>query len=182
MHAEDLMTRYVHTCSETDTLVDAARSMWEYDIGWLPVLNAEGHVVAVVTDRDICMAGMFQGIALSQLRVATAMSRELVTCAPNDEIGEVEFSMRRHQLRRMPVVDSYGDLVGVVTLADLVRAVERGVHDGSTDAATTVDTLASITRSRHESPREADFHREFCHPNPGAYRRSDDDNDVWQYE
>lgn len=129
MHTEDLMTRSVHTCLSTDTLAAAARTMWERDVGWLPVLTPDGQLVSVVTDRDVCMGALLQGQTLAQSNVRDVMSRRLVTCSPDDDVAELERKMRQEQIRRLPVVGHDGHLLGVVTLSDIVRGLEREIDD-----------------------------------------------------
>jgi len=66
----DIMRVRVHTCSLDDTLHRAAQIMWEKDCGCLPVIDASRKVHAVITDRDICMAALTQGVALAATRVS----------------------------------------------------------------------------------------------------------------
>jgi CBS-domain-containing membrane protein len=129
MYAEDLMTRAVHTCRARDTLADAARKMWDCDVGWLPVLDDRGELVSVVTDRDVCMGALHQGSTLSGIRVESVMSPRLVTCFPGDDMADVEEILRTEQLRRLPVVDEHRRLAGVVTLSDVVRGLEREIDE-----------------------------------------------------
>jgi CBS domain-containing protein len=148
MLVERLMTRLVHACRADDTLAHAARLMWDSDCGCLPVCGGNGstNVVGIITDRDICMCGLFEGRPLSDLKVAIAMSRGVLMCRAGDEIENAERIMRDARVRRLPVIDDAGMLVGMLTLADLAReaARERGspardVTDGDVE-----DTLAAI--------------------------------------
>jgi predicted transcriptional regulator len=84
MNVSQLMSRNVETCRPEDTpLAGAARKMWERDIGCLAVIDADGRVVGMITDRDICMAGYTQGRPQHEIQVAAAMSKELFSCTPN---------------------------------------------------------------------------------------------------
>jgi CBS domain-containing protein len=96
--------------------------MWERDCGTVPVLDQEGCVVAMLTDRDLCMAAMTQGRALAEVRVSSAMSRNVWTCRPDDDLPEAEAMMRARKVRRLPVVDAEGKLLGILSLSDLARA------------------------------------------------------------
>jgi CBS domain-containing protein len=120
---EQLMSHDVQCCGPDDTLDEAARLMWDNDCGCVPVCSSDGtpRVVGMITDRDICMSALFGGKPLSELRVADAMSREVHLCRPNDSPAEVERLMRERQVRRVPVADASGRLLGVVSLADLAR-------------------------------------------------------------
>jgi CBS domain-containing protein len=137
-----LMTPTVRACAPQDTLSRAAQIMWESNYGALPVVSTEG-VVAMLTDRDVCMAAYTQGKPPCDLHVATAMSKELFSCAPDDSIGDALAKMANNRVRRLPVVDSERRLVGVITLADVARWPERFGNPSVAGAVT--DTLAAIT-------------------------------------
>ena len=122
MKAEDIMTRVVRACRASDSLERAAHIMWEADIGCLPVLDERLHPIAMITDRDIAMAAFFQGLPLRDLRVETAMSRTLTRCRTDTDLLDLEYLMQCSQVRRIPVVTPTGEIAGIVTLADLVRA------------------------------------------------------------
>src|SRR4051812_38042425 len=77
MRVGELMTRDVATCGPGDSLARAAKIMWDRDCGVVPVLDPKGHVIAMLTDRDICMAAWSKGAPLSDLRVGDAASRSL---------------------------------------------------------------------------------------------------------
>ena len=84
MNVGELMSRDVRTCATSDSLNDAARIMWEADCGCAPVVEADGTVVGMITDRDICMAAYTQGRRLMQMTVESTASKNVVT------IGKVE--------------------------------------------------------------------------------------------
>ena len=96
----DLMTRRVATVGVNDNAAAAARLMWDCDCGAVPVLEDGNQVVAMVTDRDICMATLLQDRAPSAIPVSQAMSRNLHFCAPEDAITSAEQLMRANQIRR----------------------------------------------------------------------------------
>jgi CBS-domain-containing membrane protein len=128
MRVEELMTKTVRCCAPDDSLEHAARLMWEYDCGCLPVCagTADGAgLTAVITDRDICMHAFFQEKPLRELRVRDAMSKRVCTCQPGDSLEQAERLMRDARVRRLPVVDPKGALVGMISLADLAREAAR---------------------------------------------------------
>ncbi|MBS1105299.1 MAG: hypothetical protein H6Q91_801 [Deltaproteobacteria bacterium] len=124
MHVEQLMTKDVSFCDAEDPLNEAAALMWERDCGAVPVVarSSEGRVVAMITDRDVCMAAYTTGRPLTGLHAYDAMSRELHTCKPGDTVEDAEAVMRQNQVRRLPVVDDAGNLAGILSIADLARA------------------------------------------------------------
>ena len=129
MTIEPLMSRDVRRCLADDTLDHAASRLWEHDCGSLPVCAAdddgEARVIGMLTDRDICMAALFQGKPLHELKVADAMSRDIRVAKVDDRLEDVELLMRELKIRRVPVTDESGRLVGIVSLADFAR-VARG--------------------------------------------------------
>ncbi|HZP42445.1 MAG TPA: CBS domain-containing protein [Candidatus Binatia bacterium] len=150
MKVEELMTRRVASCSASDTLNAAARIMWEHDCGCAPVV-ADGRVVGMITDRDICMAAYTQDRPLSALPVSQAMSREVHSCRPDDPLAVAERTMRERQIRRLPVIDASGHLVGILSLNDVARAFAREGERaaGGARANEVASTLAAVCRPRH---------------------------------
>ena len=150
-----LMTADPTVCSPDSTLSEAARKMWQHDVGCLPVVDAEGEVTAMVTDRDACMAAYLAGTSLDRIPVRTAMSSALYSCGPDTSLREAEELMISRQIRRLPVVDAAGRLLGVVTLGDLARAAARsadrpegtGTGPGSEDVTA---TLVAVVAPRTE--------------------------------
>lgn len=148
--AARLMTGSPATSAPTETLAQAVIRMWDLDIGWLPVVDA-GRVIGVLTDRDACMAACTRGRRMDELTVASVMSQEVRTCMPQDSVQEMLALMRTHQLRRLPVVDGMGHLLGVVTLGDIARAPEGQGQQAGRHAADVGFTLAEVSAPR--SPR-----------------------------
>jgi CBS-domain-containing membrane protein len=96
--------------------------MWDQNIGAVVVTDNHERPLAVITDRDVCMAALTQGRALDAPLVSSAMSRTLYTCHVGDRVTAAERTMRTHSVRRLPVVDDDFRLVGILALSDLVRA------------------------------------------------------------
>ncbi len=148
MKVEQLMTSDVKTCLPLDTLNRAAQLMWENDCGCIPVIDGEARVIGVLTDRDICMAAYTQGKTLGELPVVSAMSKELFSCGSRDMVAAAEKVMRANQIRRLPVVDSDGHLVGLLSLSDIARAARpeskaKGKKDvGNDEVAATLEAIS----------------------------------------
>ena len=136
MNVRDLMTQDVKTCRSHDSLDFAASLMWTADCGCVAVVNETGHVVGMLTDRDICMAALTQAGTLSQLRAETAMATEIHWCRPEDTLLTALGKMQTNQVRRLPVVDSEGGLVGIISLNDLIREATRP-HKGKAPVTAT---------------------------------------------
>lgn len=126
MRVADLMTKDVACCRANESLSVAAKLMWDHDCGAVPVLDDSGErVVGMITDRDICMSTWLRHAAPDAIPVREAMSRSLQSCSPEDSIASAEEAMRRSKVRRLPVLDGQGRIVGIISLADIVRAAER---------------------------------------------------------
>jgi len=154
MKVEELMTRQVATVRATDSTAVAARLMWDCDCGALPVLDGDGRVVAMITDRDICMAALMRDRAPSAIPVSEAMSRDLRACDADDDVSDAEGMMRAYQVRRIPVVDREQRPIGMLSLADIVRATDRtrGRAPAEVAPSEVAGTLADICAA---APREA---------------------------
>ncbi len=149
MFVEELMTRDVHTCRLDDSLVEAARIMWDHDCGCVPIVDAEGRAVAVITDRDVCMAAYTQGLPLAAMRVASAASRGVVAAHVGQSVEGAEMLMRKHRVRRLPVVDAMGKPVGVVSMNDVARRAHVSyLPGGGPRADDVVATLAAVGEPR----------------------------------
>jgi CBS domain-containing protein len=153
---EDLMTRDVRDCSADDSLATAAQIMWENDCGAVPVTDADGRVVGIITDRDLAMAAHLQGVALRASRVSSAMARDVKCCTPRDTPATVQAIMQQHRIRRVPVVDEHRRLLGIVTLGDLAYAMAAEQTLGG-DGMTW--TAVAHTLSRVSEPRVARWGR-----------------------
>jgi CBS domain-containing protein len=146
----DLMSKNVATCRADDRLDTPARLMWDLDVGCVVVIDDQLHVVGILTDRDVCMATYTQGKAPQHILVREAMAREVYSCLPDDNITEVEDIMRKHRVRRIPVVDLNGQLAGLISLNDLARESARQQTRVQKDL-TPIDvsaTLAAICQPR----------------------------------
>ncbi len=129
MKVEQLMTKAPCVCTSSSTLNDAARVLWETDCGIVPIVErSDGveRVVGVLTDRDICMAAYTTGQKLEEIAVERVMSKELRTCSPSTSIETAEKTMRASQIRRLPVVDDGGGILGILSLGDIAREAGRG--------------------------------------------------------
>lgn len=117
----DLMRAPAVCCNTGDTLHRAAQLMWEQDVGAVVVVDDAGKPVHMVTDRDVCMGAYTQGLALWQTRVESLGPRPIASCPLGAGVPEARRLMEQQGVRRMPVVDADGAVVGLIALGDLVR-------------------------------------------------------------
>ncbi|MCU9958450.1 CBS domain-containing protein [Burkholderia sp. BKH01] len=125
MNAAMLCTRDVSTCFATITVVEAAERMRDAHAGDLVVVRErEGHLlpVGMVTDRDIVLAVVSPGAEAGALFVGDIMSEPVAIANGDEDVWLLAKRMRQHGIRRLPVVGDDGQLVGIVTLDDLLRA------------------------------------------------------------
>lgn len=152
MKVFEVMSTEVQTCGPDDGLDEAARIMWQHDCGCVPVVDDDGRVLGMVTDRDVCMATWTRGLAPASLRVGETMAERVHVCRPDDDLVLAERTMREQQVRRLPVVDGNDRLVGLLSLADLAREARRQRDRRETELCTdeVAMTLAAIGQRREE--------------------------------
>ncbi|MFT3698671.1 MAG: CBS domain-containing protein [Kofleriaceae bacterium] len=155
MNVEDLMTKNVVTCFRTDCLATAAQKMWDGDCGALPVVDDDGALVGMVTDRDICMAAWTRGALLAEITVEQAMASDVFSIAPDQDTGFAELLMAEKQIRRIPVVDKSHNPIGILSMNDLAREAARPASELMDGPARVVHTMASICRPRRRVARAA---------------------------
>jgi CBS domain-containing protein len=153
MKIRDLMTADIRTCSADHPASRAAALMWEADCGCVPVVDSEQRVVGLITDRDLAMAAYLQSLPLDQISVESAMSRDVAVCSPLDTPEAAELIMQQRRVRRLPVVDDAGVLVGMISLADIVYHMARTQTFGA-DGMSWISigrTFAAICEPRHRA-------------------------------
>ena len=103
----------------------AAKMMRDEDVGLAPIVEGE-RLVGVLTDRDIAVRVVAEGRDPDQVKVAEVASRDVVTLDPQQDLDEALRLMAQHQVRRLPVVEEDGRLVGVVAQADVAKEADKG--------------------------------------------------------
>ena len=126
MKISEIMSKNPRSVSPDTSVSEAAQVMKEEDVGLVPVVErvggaeTRGRLVGVVTDRDIAIRLVAEGRATDG-PVSEIMSGGVKTCSPNDSVEVAMELMGREQVRRVPIVDERGSLVGVIAQADVVR-------------------------------------------------------------
>jgi CBS domain-containing protein len=124
MKVREIMTTDVAYCLPSAKLSEAAMIMWHRDCGAVPVVDEQKRVVGMITDRDICMAVTMKNCPPSKIPVSEQISLDVKTCSAGDEAETVLKKMRKNQLRRLPVVNKDGVLLGIVSVSDLLRELK----------------------------------------------------------
>ena len=136
MLVRELMSAAPVRLEAEEPVAAAARLMRERNIGALPVCDAEGNLVGMLTDRDIVTRCVAFGSDAARLPVGEIMTRGAVTAEADTPLSDALARMQREQIRRLPVTKD-GKLVGMLSLADVART---GRH-----AAETAEALSRIT-------------------------------------
>ena len=149
--AGDLMTADVATVHPNDTAQYAARIMRDEDCGALPVVDRNGRMIGMVTDRDITIRLVASGADPRFAQVQDCMTDEVFACHVNDPIESCMRAMRQHQIRRIAVVNSQNQVVGIISQGDLARHADMNRQKG--ERTTFTDMVANVSE-----------------PSSGAYR------------
>jgi CBS domain-containing protein len=118
MRVEELMSHQANTIDADDTLVKAGQRMRDCVVGALPVLSC-GRLVGMVTDRDLAVRAVACGLDVHKTHVRQVMSHDPVTCLPAEPVEAAVALMRRHQIRRLVVVDDSLHPIGVLSVDDI---------------------------------------------------------------
>ena len=125
MKVHEVMTSPAHSCTADTSLAAAAIVMRDYNCGALPVLDEQGRPIGILTDRDVCMAVARKNRFPAAISVHEIMTPQPLTCSPDTGLTEVVDLMAEHHVRRLPVVDAEGRLVGIVSLSDVAAVAAR---------------------------------------------------------
>jgi CBS domain-containing protein len=117
----DTMTSNPRTIETSTPVAEAARLMSSEDVGSLPIVEGE-RLVGMVTDRDITIRVVAEGKDPQSTTVGDVASRDVVSVDPQQNLDEAVRLMAEHQVRRLPVVEEDGRLVGIVAQADVATA------------------------------------------------------------
>jgi CBS domain-containing protein len=151
MKIEELMTTDVRTCRASDPLSAAVQMMWDGDCGAVVVCDDERRVIGMVTDRDACMAGHLRGAPLWALTVGDAMAKVVYAVGANGKLATAVDLMKKHQVRRLPVVDESGRLSGLLTLGGLAQIAAgkgKAKKKGAIAAREVGEILSAVTAPR----------------------------------
>jgi CBS domain-containing protein len=117
---KDVMTSNPCSIDAEKSVAYAAKMMREEDVGLAPIVEVD-KLIGMLTDRDIAIRVVAEGRNPDQVKVADVASKQVVTIDPQQDLDEALRIMAKHQVRRLPVVEEDGKLVGVVAQADIAR-------------------------------------------------------------
>jgi CBS domain-containing protein len=139
---KDVMTKDVEIINPNDSLKDAAEKMRTLNVGPLPVCDGD-RLKGIITDRDIVVRAVSQGMDPNQTRVSQAMTDEIEYVYEDDDISQVSRKMKDEQIRRILVVNRDKRLVGIVALGDLAEAMD------TEEAGKTLESISEPSRPAH---------------------------------
>jgi CBS domain-containing protein len=146
-----VMTAGVATCTAGDTLHRAAQIMWERDCGAVPVVDAAGRPSGIITDRDLAVGALTQGLPLVAIPVGRVASGRVHTVSVTGSIDDVVAVMAEQRVRRVVVIDDARKVVGIVSLADVARYVSS-LGPARGDAALVLAELVATLSERRQNP------------------------------
>lgn len=131
MTCAEVMTPSPTACNPEHTATDAAELMRREDCGLLPVISGDGKkLIGVLTDRDIVLKVVAEGRDPRSTAVSDVMTTDLITCLPQENVEMAMEQMATRQVRRIPIVDSDGSLVGIVSQADVATRIANAQETG----------------------------------------------------
>ncbi len=146
LQVREIMNAEVATCTCDTNLDQVASLMWDRDCGAIPVVDVAHEPVGMVTDRDIAMGAMLSRRSQQDLRVDEIKQLgEVISCTSSDDVRDALKKMRRHQVRRLPVVDETGRLAGILSLGDIIGRTGKKQRTG-VSCRDTVKALKRISR------------------------------------
>jgi len=143
MRAADVMTDSVITVFADDLATFAARKMGECDCGAIPVVDSQGRMIGMVTDRDIAIRLVGNRLDTRRARVDDCMTDEVFACHVNSSLDECMHTMSRHKVRRLPVLDDRDRVVGIISQADLAQYASE--HSGRGQRRAVGDVVCAIS-------------------------------------
>ncbi len=143
MTCSEVMTKNPKTCAPTDFVEKAAQLMKSEDVGPIPIVGSDGKLEGIITDRDIVLNVVAEGQDPKTTKLADVMSTDLITCTAEGDIEETLELMEDNQVRRIPVVDASGLLVGIISQADIATRLD--------DSEKTAELVEDISKAAASS-------------------------------
>jgi CBS domain-containing protein len=158
MKIDEVMTRDVKTCNQGTNLAEAGALLLRNDCGALPVVNDQGKITGMISDRDICIALITKNRLASDIPVWEVISGQTVySCTPEQTVDKALALMQERQVRRLPVTDAQGNLQGVLSINDLILIANGESKSRKSDLAASevLTTLKAICAHRTEARNAA---------------------------
>lgn len=150
MKVKECMCNQVFSCSPSTTVYDVAKLMQTNHVGCIPVCDNENCMVGLITDRDLVLRCIATNKDTKQTPVSDIMTTNVCTCKPDDDMTNAQSKMGSEQIRRLPVLDNNGQVVGILTMGNIAQNdLELGQQQVS-------DTINSICEDCDEDNKNAE--------------------------
>lgn len=128
----EVMTREPVSCEPADTIQRVAEVMKRQDVGAVPIVDSKSsrRLVGILTDRDIVVKILAEGRSVDGSTARDAMTAQLATCREDQDVSAALSLMAERKVRRMPVVDAEGRLVGIIAQADIATRINKDQATG----------------------------------------------------
>ncbi|MFO7964347.1 MAG: CBS domain-containing protein [Desulfobacterales bacterium] len=124
MKVNEIMTGDIATVTTNDSIKTAAEKMKELDVGDIPVV-LHGDTVGMITDRDVTVRAVAKGLDPEKTHVIDVMTKDVIACNEQDDVGTAVDLMRRHKIRRLLVMSEGKKLSGVISLKDVALNLDK---------------------------------------------------------
>jgi CBS domain-containing protein len=156
MRARDIMTRDPECCLRNDTARRAAEVMRDMDCGVVPIVDDSRKIVGIVTDRDLAIRAIAAGKGpdTSLTELMTPMAK---CSSADDDLRDVERKMAELQIRRIPICDAGGRVLGIISQADIARAASQDNAVSEQEIALVMESISQPSnafRARADSTPE----------------------------
>jgi CBS domain-containing protein len=124
---DEVMTNNPVCCLSNDMVVKAAQIMKTGNVGSVPVIDNEKtrKLIGIVTDRDLALKIVAEGKDPKSTKVAAVMTANVVSCLSEDDLQKAMDSMSKNQLRRIPIIDKTGMILGIISQADVATRIDK---------------------------------------------------------
>ena len=126
-NCKNVMTKKVVCCTPDDLVSKAAGFMKTENVGSIPVIENEEtkKLVGIVTDRDLTLKVLAEGLDANSTKVEAVMTRRVITCLAEDDVQKALDAMSSHQLRRIPIVNNNNKILGIISQADVAMRYDH---------------------------------------------------------
>ncbi len=131
MQVKDVLlakSRSLHTIRPDHSVADAIARLAQHNIGSLPVVDLEGRLAGIFTERDVLLGIHEHGSEFAVMKIEHVMTRHAVTCDLFDDVRCAMMKMSDHQVGQLPVLDDEHKLAGVVSVGDLIKLLNERVE------------------------------------------------------
>ena len=158
MKVQEIMKKQAVFCGLDTTLASAVEIMRENGCGFLPVVGEGGNVIGVITDRDICIALGTRNQKPGDITAREVMLLKrctfprLFTCTADDDLHSALKTMRMAKVRRLPVIDREGELVGILSMDEIVLQACAHASKHGISCKDVIEAYQDIFQGRRQPP------------------------------